>query len=72
MTTAPLLSVRGLAKHYQTRSATLKILDNISFDIAKGGVVLPLPASPTTPTPSPVAMSREMLPWIFASALRGW
>ena len=27
MTTAPLLSVRGLAKHYQTRSATLKILD---------------------------------------------
>ena len=39
MTTAPLLSVRGLAKHYQTRSATLKILDNISFDIAKGEVV---------------------------------
>ncbi|KQY15090.1 peptide ABC transporter ATP-binding protein [Rhizobium sp. Root73] len=39
MTATPLLSVRGLAKHYQTRGATLKILDNISFDIAKGEVV---------------------------------
>ena len=39
MTEAPLLSVRGLAKHYQTRGATLKILENISFDIAKGEVV---------------------------------
>jgi len=39
MTTAPLLSIRGLAKHYQMRGATLKILDNISFDIAKGEVV---------------------------------
>ncbi|MCV3736927.1 ATP-binding cassette domain-containing protein [Rhizobium sp. TRM96647] len=39
MTTAPLLSVRGLAKHYQTRGATLKILQDISFDIAKGEVV---------------------------------
>ncbi|HVK91593.1 MAG TPA: ABC transporter ATP-binding protein [Mycoplana sp.] len=39
MTAAPLLSVRGLAKHYQTRGATLKILENISFDIAKGEVV---------------------------------
>lgn len=36
---APLLSVRGLAKHYATRGATLKILENISFDIAKGEVV---------------------------------
>ena len=33
---APLLSVRGLAKHYATRGATLKILENISFDVAKG------------------------------------
>ncbi|QGA58483.1 ABC transporter ATP-binding protein [Brucella sp. 2280] len=39
MTETPLLSVRGLAKHYQTRSATLKILDNVSFDIARGEVV---------------------------------
>lgn len=39
MTETPLLSVRGLAKHYETRSATLKILDNISFDIARGEVV---------------------------------
>jgi len=39
MTVAPLLSVRGLAKHYQTRGSTLKILENISFDIAKGEVV---------------------------------
>lgn len=39
MTTAPLLSVRGLAKHYQARGATLKILQDISFDIAKGEVV---------------------------------
>ncbi|WP_432343839.1 ABC transporter ATP-binding protein [Shinella yambaruensis] len=39
MTEAPLLSVRGLAKHYQTRGATLKILQDISFDIAKGEVV---------------------------------
>ncbi|MBB3975244.1 peptide/nickel transport system ATP-binding protein [Rhizobium azooxidifex] len=39
MTTAPFLSVRGLAKHYQTRGATLKILQDISFDIAKGEVV---------------------------------
>ncbi len=39
MTEAPLLSVRGLAKHYQTRGATLQILENISFDIAKGEVV---------------------------------
>ncbi len=31
--------MRGLAKHYETRSATLKILDNISFDIARGEVV---------------------------------
>ncbi len=31
--------MRGLAKHYQTRSATLKILDNVSFDIARGEVV---------------------------------
>nr|WMC98905.1 ABC transporter ATP-binding protein [Aminobacter aminovorans] len=37
--TLPLLSVRGLAKHYQTRGATLKILENISFDVAKGEVV---------------------------------
>lgn len=36
---APLLLVRGLAKHYATRGATLKILENISFDIAKGEVV---------------------------------
>ncbi|WP_269933058.1 ABC transporter ATP-binding protein [Aminobacter sp. HY435] len=36
---APLLSVRGLAKHYATRGTTLKILENISFDIAKGEVV---------------------------------
>ncbi|WP_432284210.1 ABC transporter ATP-binding protein [Aminobacter sp. BA135] len=35
----PLLSVRGLAKHYQTRGATLKILEDISFDVAKGEVV---------------------------------
>lgn len=39
MTAAPLLSVRGLAKHYATRGATLKILEDISFDIAKGEVV---------------------------------
>jgi len=39
MTSQPLLSVRGLAKHYQTRGATLKILENISFDVAKGEVV---------------------------------
>ncbi|MRX37172.1 ABC transporter ATP-binding protein [Aminobacter sp. MDW-2] len=39
MTSQPLLSVRGLAKHYQTRSTTLKILENISFDVAKGEVV---------------------------------
>ncbi|MFQ0814653.1 peptide ABC transporter ATP-binding protein [Brucella anthropi] len=39
MTETPLLSVRGLAKHYEARSATLKILDNISFDIARGEVV---------------------------------
>ncbi|WP_416799022.1 ABC transporter ATP-binding protein [Ciceribacter azotifigens] len=39
MTAAPLLSVRGLAKHYQTPGAALKILENISFDIAKGEVV---------------------------------
>ncbi|APY15973.1 ATP-binding cassette domain-containing protein [Brucella sp. 10RB9214] len=39
MTETPLLSVRGLAKHYQTRSTTLKILDNVSFDIARGEVV---------------------------------
>ncbi|QOF72484.1 ABC transporter ATP-binding protein [Aminobacter sp. SR38] len=35
----PLLSVRGLAKHYQTRGATLKILEDISFDVARGEVV---------------------------------
>jgi peptide/nickel transport system ATP-binding protein len=35
----PLLSVRGLAKHYQTRSTTLKILEDISFDVARGEVV---------------------------------
>ncbi len=39
MTPAPLLSVRGLAKHYQTRGATLKILENVSFDVARGEVV---------------------------------
>ncbi|SBW15564.1 ABC transporter [Brucella sp. 10RB9215] len=39
MTETPLLSVRGLAKHYQTRNTTLKILDNVSFDIARGEVV---------------------------------
>jgi peptide/nickel transport system ATP-binding protein len=39
MNDAPLLSVRGLAKHYSSRGATLKILENISFDIAKGEVV---------------------------------
>ncbi|AMS43277.1 ABC transporter ATP-binding protein [Aminobacter aminovorans] len=35
----PLLSVRGLAKHYQTRGATLKILEDISFDVFRGEVV---------------------------------
>ncbi|MBA8908820.1 ABC transporter ATP-binding protein [Aminobacter ciceronei] len=35
----PLLSVRGLAKHYQTRSTTLKILEDISFDVFRGKVV---------------------------------
>ncbi|WP_378941941.1 ABC transporter ATP-binding protein [Mesorhizobium sp. ANAO-SY3R2] len=39
MTDAPLVSVRGLAKHYATRGSVLKILENISFDIAKGEVV---------------------------------
>ncbi|WAX94258.1 ABC transporter ATP-binding protein [Aminobacter sp. NyZ550] len=39
MMSQPLLSVRGLAKHYQTRGATLKILEDISFDVAKGEVV---------------------------------
>ncbi|MGV1940998.1 ABC transporter ATP-binding protein [Agrobacterium sp. 22-211-1] len=39
MTPRPVLSVRGLAKHYQTRNGTLKILENISFDISKSEVV---------------------------------
>ncbi|MEL4375970.1 ABC transporter ATP-binding protein [Brucella cytisi] len=39
MTETPLLSVRGLAKYYQSRRSTLKILENISFDIARGEVV---------------------------------
>ncbi|MGH6760827.1 MAG: ABC transporter ATP-binding protein [Phyllobacterium sp.] len=39
MTAPVLLSVRGLAKHYRSHGAVLKILENISFDIAKGEVV---------------------------------
>ena len=36
---APLLAVRDLAKSYPSRGATLRILENISFDIARGEVV---------------------------------
>jgi peptide/nickel transport system ATP-binding protein len=39
MNAAPLLSVRGLAKHYHSQGTLLKILEDISFDIAKGEVV---------------------------------
>ena len=39
MNAAPLISVRGLAKHYHSRAAVLKILEGISFDIARGEVV---------------------------------
>jgi peptide/nickel transport system ATP-binding protein len=35
----PLLAVRDLAKSYPSRGATLRILEGISFDIAKGEVV---------------------------------
>ncbi|MDL2401934.1 ABC transporter ATP-binding protein [Rhizobium mayense] len=35
----PLLSVRDLGKHYTSRGTKLNILQNISFDIAKGEVV---------------------------------
>ncbi|QPB18684.1 oligopeptide/dipeptide ABC transporter ATP-binding protein [Rhizobium sp. 007] len=35
----PLLSVRGLAKHYTSRGTKLTILQDISFDIGKGEVV---------------------------------
>ncbi|MBB6219781.1 ABC transporter ATP-binding protein [Rhizobium leguminosarum] len=36
---APLLSVRGLSKHYTSRGTRLNILEDISFDIGKGEVV---------------------------------
>ncbi|MBB5663712.1 peptide/nickel transport system ATP-binding protein [Rhizobium leguminosarum] len=36
---APLLSVRGLSKHYTSRGTRLNILEGISFDIGKGEVV---------------------------------
>jgi peptide/nickel transport system ATP-binding protein len=36
---APLLSVRGLAKHYISHGSKLAILQDISFDIAQGEVV---------------------------------
>ena len=36
---APLVAVRDLAKSYPSRGATLRILENISFDIARGEVV---------------------------------
>jgi peptide/nickel transport system ATP-binding protein len=39
MSREPLLSVRGLAKHYGTQSNLLKILQDISFDIGRGEVV---------------------------------
>jgi peptide/nickel transport system ATP-binding protein len=39
MSREPLLSVRGLAKHYGTQPNLLKILQDISFDIGKGEVV---------------------------------
>jgi len=39
MSTTALLSVRALAKHYPGRSGSLKILDDISFEIARGEVV---------------------------------
>ncbi|WFU06529.1 ATP-binding cassette domain-containing protein (plasmid) [Rhizobium sp. CB3171] len=35
----PLLSVRDLGKHYTSRGMKLNVLQNISFDIAKGEVV---------------------------------
>jgi peptide/nickel transport system ATP-binding protein len=35
----PLVAVRGLAKSYPSRGATLRILEDISFDIARGEVV---------------------------------
>ncbi|UWU24898.1 ABC transporter ATP-binding protein (plasmid) [Rhizobium sp. CB3060] len=35
----PLLSVRDLGKHYTSRGTKLNVLQNISFDIAKGEVV---------------------------------
>ena len=37
--TEPLVAVRDLAKHYPSRGAALRILENISFDIARGEVV---------------------------------
>jgi peptide/nickel transport system ATP-binding protein len=36
---APLLAVRGLAKEYHARGTALRILENVSFDIARGEVV---------------------------------
>ena len=35
----PLVAVRDLAKHYPSRGTALRILENISFDIARGEVV---------------------------------
>ena len=37
--TETLLAVRDLAKHYPSQGTTLRILENISFDVAKGEVV---------------------------------
>jgi len=39
MTLTPLVSVRGLSKHYTSRRGTLRILEDISFEIGKGEVV---------------------------------
>ncbi|MBL8697828.1 MAG: dipeptide ABC transporter ATP-binding protein [Alphaproteobacteria bacterium] len=36
---APLLEVRDLAKHYVARGATLRALDGVSFDLARGEVL---------------------------------
>lgn len=39
MAPTPLVSVRGLSKHYTSRRGTLRILEDINFEIAKGEVV---------------------------------
>ncbi|MDE1991513.1 MAG: ATP-binding cassette domain-containing protein, partial [Rhizobiaceae bacterium] len=37
--TVPLLSVRNLRVNFRTRSGTVKVLDDVTFSLAKGEVL---------------------------------